>query len=538
MSAIMSSSPSDSQVTMARSLASPDKNTRDKTISALRSFLSNMKNTLPDIEMMKLWKALHYCFWLSDKTEIQFELAENLSSLINYTSSVEMTILYLSAFYRTIIREWHYLDQHRVNKFYSLLRLMLRSVFTYLQTNKWKKELSMTVLSVLDEEILKKTPNGLRYHMADIYLPELYRVTEGNISHNVFIMCIHPFLNALGSTNEARFHERICGRVITDFLTTYSTESETKKKVDSDDEGDNKSEIILTLFKKVKTSQVQALIFSIASDENTIEQNRRKCYSVHKEFQFYTGLQYAELIDIADEEHVDKKEKKSKKSKKEIEIIEEIPVIQDKKSKKSKKEVEIIEEIPVIEEKKDKKRKKIDQEEIKEVVSDIKVVNKDKSKSNKVDQNIVEKEVEKTIAIVENDKKKKKKHNQEEQIETLITQAKIEEPKIQEEFIQSPKFIGSKPGYIFKKDKKGLGYYIDQVQIKKMKSAEKNKKSNQQKSEDKKSVRFGTPHSKGYNDSVLSLKTSTPDLKSTPKKSAISVGSSAAIRPKASSYFM
>jgi ribosomal RNA-processing protein 1 len=521
MSAIMSSSPSDSQVTMARSLASPIKETRDKTIAALRSFLSNMKDTLPDIEMMKLWKALHYCFWLSDKTDIQLELAENLSSLINYTNSVSMTILYLSAFYRTIIREWHYLDQHRVNKFYSLLRIMLRSIFTYLQTNKWEKELTKTVLNVLDGEILKKTPNGLRYHMADIYLPELYRVTEGNISHNVFVMCIQPFLNALGSTNEARFHERICGRIISNFLSSYSIESETQKIIDSDDEEVNKSDIILTLFKKVKTSQIQAQIFSIASDENTIEQNRRKCYNVHKEFHFYTGIQYAELIDIEDEVHVDIIDKSDKK-----------------KNKKTKKEDRIIEETPVIVEKKDKKRKKIEQEEeIQEV--NVKLVKKDKSKSKKVEENIIEKE-EKTIPLVESDKKKKKKKNQEEQIEAPIvapiTPAKTELPKKQEDFIKSPKFTGSKPGYMFKKDKKGLGYYIDQVQLKKMKTAEK-KKKNQNNSEDKKSVRFGTPHSKGYNDSVLSLKTSTPDLKSTPKKSAISIGSSSSKRPKASSYF-
>jgi ribosomal RNA-processing protein 1 len=32
--------------------------------------------------MMRLWKGLHYCFWMSDKPLVQEELAEAIGSMV------------------------------------------------------------------------------------------------------------------------------------------------------------------------------------------------------------------------------------------------------------------------------------------------------------------------------------------------------------------------------------------------------------------------------------------------------------------------
>merc|ERR1719429_1035925 len=34
------------------------------------------------MEMMRLWKGLYYCFWMSDKPLVQEDLAENISSFV------------------------------------------------------------------------------------------------------------------------------------------------------------------------------------------------------------------------------------------------------------------------------------------------------------------------------------------------------------------------------------------------------------------------------------------------------------------------
>ena len=44
-------------------------------------------------------------------------------------------------------------------------------------------------------------------------------------------------------------------------------------------------------------------------------------------------------------------------------------------------------------------------------------------------------------------------------LEPMSTKKRVINQK--KNFIQSDKFIGSKSGYVFKKDEKGLGYYLD-----------------------------------------------------------------------------
>jgi hypothetical protein len=47
----------------------------------LRIWLSKHKN-VTEADLMKLWKGLFYCFWMSDKQPIQQELAERMSELV------------------------------------------------------------------------------------------------------------------------------------------------------------------------------------------------------------------------------------------------------------------------------------------------------------------------------------------------------------------------------------------------------------------------------------------------------------------------
>ena len=44
---------------------------------------ADLKPTFNRSEMLRLWKGLHYCFWMSDKPLVQEELAEKIASLIH-----------------------------------------------------------------------------------------------------------------------------------------------------------------------------------------------------------------------------------------------------------------------------------------------------------------------------------------------------------------------------------------------------------------------------------------------------------------------
>eukprot|EP00951_Prasinocladus_malaysianus_P050533 scaffold681435_cov57-Prasinocladus_malaysianus.AAC.3 len=54
----------------ARALGSTDYQTREKGLAALGRWMSS-KDSIPDSDLLKLWKGIFYCFWHSDKAPVQ-----------------------------------------------------------------------------------------------------------------------------------------------------------------------------------------------------------------------------------------------------------------------------------------------------------------------------------------------------------------------------------------------------------------------------------------------------------------------------------
>jgi ribosomal RNA-processing protein 1 len=149
-----------------------EKHTRDKALKSLTLYLVKKKEW-SDLDLDKIWKALFYCMWMSDKPKIQQELAENLSKLIHSVPSISLQMRFLQSFFKTIHREWHGIDGLRLDKFYRLIRKMLFQSFSLLGSVNWKE--AATFATHLSQEILSKLPNGLRLHFCDIYIEELHK---------------------------------------------------------------------------------------------------------------------------------------------------------------------------------------------------------------------------------------------------------------------------------------------------------------------------------------------------------------------------
>ena len=71
--------------------------------------------------MRKIWRALFYCFWHSDKPRVQADLAERLAA-VHAMPSADAAWLFLRVFWRTMRHEWVRIDRLRLNKFYLLMR--------------------------------------------------------------------------------------------------------------------------------------------------------------------------------------------------------------------------------------------------------------------------------------------------------------------------------------------------------------------------------------------------------------------------------
>jgi hypothetical protein len=343
---MLSNKPTSRDIKLAKSLVHPDKEIRDATILSLKQYLTNLE-TVEELEMLKLWKALYYCYWLADKQAIQQELAENLSSLI-FSSSVsssstttaaealknnEMILCYIKCFFHIILREWSYLDIHRMNKFYLFIRIFLNHIFQYYaigseenmkseekskKTKKTKKGSKKNdeenhentghaignkkswkdineFHNILINEILTKTPNGIRYHICDIYLEELSKVTKGKgLSSEDFLTILSPFLSALIRNDDLNYIERVYTTIFYKFLKEYSYEA--MKEAGDDDHSanghGNGNEKKHYYFEEINTKALQKRIFELASSPETNERFRKKLYELHKAISLKTGIPF------------------------------------------------------------------------------------------------------------------------------------------------------------------------------------------------------------------------------------------------------
>jgi ribosomal RNA-processing protein 1 len=116
---------------------------------------------------------------MSDRPRTQQALANSLAELVSILPEVT-TIPFLRAYWQTMQREWTNIDVLRMEKFLLLTRRYLGATFELLKKEKWEEGLVKEHMELLREIPCNvedmKIPNGMRYHVIDIYVDELERV--------------------------------------------------------------------------------------------------------------------------------------------------------------------------------------------------------------------------------------------------------------------------------------------------------------------------------------------------------------------------
>ena len=282
------------EMKFARALANPLKEIRDKTVNDLNKHLS-CATKISELDMSKLWKALYYCLWLADKAPIQYELAKRISEMQFSFKKNKLWLLFFKIFFRILFREWDKLDQYRVNKFYTLIRMIVKDSIVKLSSARWPNKTLNNYLQIIEQEILVKKPNGIRFHLADIYLSEIANATNGQISTIHFMKLLSPFFISLSNTDDIIFHERIIKKIFKYYLITFARENNNQNKNLLEKSNIKSTDIY---FLNVDTTAIQASIFAIASDPNTRDGYRHQIYALHKEFQKVTQVQFAPSFSI------------------------------------------------------------------------------------------------------------------------------------------------------------------------------------------------------------------------------------------------
>lgn len=154
-----------------------DKKTRDSALQSLRTYLS-AQPTIPTLDLLKLHKGLFYCLWMQDKPALQQRLSRDLAGLV---SSLQPGVVlpFIRAFFETMAREWGHIEALRLDKYLYLIRQYIDAGFKFLGSNAWEMGLVREWNEVLAHTALEtsdmRIPNGLRYHVMDVWVDELER---------------------------------------------------------------------------------------------------------------------------------------------------------------------------------------------------------------------------------------------------------------------------------------------------------------------------------------------------------------------------
>lgn len=298
--------PDSNEIRFGKHLASNDKPVRDAAVAALELWLSKRKG-LQESDFLKIWKGLFYCMWMCDKVPIQMELADRLTAMVHLFPTAELAMGWFGAALRTLQREWAGLDHLRLDKYYAFARKAVRQALVWAGRRGWAPDPVAVVTGALAEEVLARVPNGLRFHLCDLFLAELHAAAAaagegrgggGGLGTIELMQCLEPFYEVLCTTNDKMFFKRAKERIFQDLLDFIPKQIDDADNDQMSDSGEAEQDEAQTLkFEMVNFEAIQAWIFEAASSEETSERYRETLYELHKQYQSVTGIEFARNIE-------------------------------------------------------------------------------------------------------------------------------------------------------------------------------------------------------------------------------------------------
>jgi hypothetical protein len=209
---------------------------------------------------------------------------------IPHCRGVHLASLFLRTFFHTIRRDWDTMDKYRVDKFYTLIRLMMHQVFRYMAERHWNNGIIRLFNDVLFDEILNQRPNGLRYHLIDLTLDELAKVSSTAplpLSEATMLDVLEPYLGMCQSgLDDDTLQARVMEKIIENFLDNYSIVSDKAlKRIEGKDNEEGSDDIAeQPILDQVHVGTVAELLFGLASDPATKDKHRKGLYDMHKKY--------------------------------------------------------------------------------------------------------------------------------------------------------------------------------------------------------------------------------------------------------------
>lgn len=197
------------EIQLAQRLAGNEQVTRDRAVRKLRKYIiartQRAEGSFTHDELLKVWKGLFYCMWMQDKPLLQEELGRTISQLVHAFQTTEAQQLFLQTFWQTMNREWTGIDRLRLDKFYMLMRMVLRESLKALKMRAWEERQTERLLELLTTEILhpdSQAPNGVKSHFLEVFLEELTKVGADELTADQNLRLIEPFCRVAARTQD------------------------------------------------------------------------------------------------------------------------------------------------------------------------------------------------------------------------------------------------------------------------------------------------------------------------------------------------
>uniref|UniRef100_A0AC34RH77 Uncharacterized protein n=1 Tax=Panagrolaimus sp. JU765 TaxID=591449 RepID=A0AC34RH77_9BILA len=275
------------EVVFVHKLSSGEPKARAKALRLLHDFIKERSNnkSLTEETFNRLSKGLHYAMWMQDKPILQEELADNIVTIFDDFKTLQEGALFVDVFMQALSKEWHMVDQWRIDKFLMFIRRIVRKIFKMMNENNFKDD----VVEILMKPLIKNMMSGqskvvdvLKSHFASIYWDEL---SKFQLSKELAHKFLDYYFEILKENRTTDFYFRnLCNEI---FQMLIDTASYQIKKQTIGEEADELVDDVLRLKNPIPLdfNVVASTLFEIGA-RPTINRTRRTIlYNLSKQFE-------------------------------------------------------------------------------------------------------------------------------------------------------------------------------------------------------------------------------------------------------------
>ncbi|XP_053408060.1 ribosomal RNA processing protein 1 homolog A-like [Mercenaria mercenaria] len=281
------------EIKFAQNLAGNETKTRLKAVKKLKKYLkvksASKKDGFSCEDFLKLWKGLHYCMWMQDKPLLQEELSTTLTNLVHDLSTHEAQMMFIKVFFITEAREWSSIDIWRLDKFMMMVRNMLYESLMVMKKLKWHRNKLEGLTQMFYDTVMNPEsdtiPDGLKIHFCDIYLEEVEKAGDSQLTGSQLLQLLDPFIRFMQKAKNATLLKRVVSCVFDPVVTRIADEVWMQQTQNAESDDTEEAEDIPFLTLKFDGKLISDHIFRVSQEDDVLSRNRPMLYGIVKKLQ-------------------------------------------------------------------------------------------------------------------------------------------------------------------------------------------------------------------------------------------------------------